>query len=351
MSQGTTSEQFVIGLDLGDRRTEAAVVDAAAELVETRRLRTSPGTFLDSFAEYPGSVVVMEVGSVSPWVSRIFQDRGFEVVVANAARVQAIAKNHRKTDRGDAEMLARIGRLDRELLSPITHRGPRAQAHLAMIRQRDGLVRGRTKHINEVRGFCNAQGHALPRCEPETFVKRARQTFTEAPYPGFWETLTVVECLSTQVAALDRKLEVLCEQQYPEAKHLRQIRGVGPVTALCFVLTLEDARRFRKSRSVGEFLGLCPRQRESGDSAPQLGISKTGDELLRRLLIGCGHYIIGPFGEDSDLRRFGLRRSELGGKAARKRAAVAVARKLAVIMHRMWITGEDYEPLRNAARG
>jgi transposase len=131
---------------------------------------------------------------------------------------------------------------------------------------------------------------------------------------------------------------------------LRQVEGVGPLTALTFVLTLEDPYRFEKSRSVGAYLGLVPASDKSGDRDPQRRISKEGDEMLRKLLVGSAHYILGPFGGDSDLRRHGEKIASRGAKNAKKRAAVAVARKLAVLLHRLWVTGEVYDPLYNAHR-
>ena len=135
---------------------------------------------------------------------------------------------------------------------------------------------------------------------------------------------------------------------YPETDLLRQVEGVGALTALAFVLTLENPERFAKSRSVGAYLGLEPAQDQSGDRDPQRHISKEGDEMLRKLLVGSAHYILGPFGSDSDLRRHGEKIASRGGKNAKKRAAVAVARKLSVLLQRLWVTGEVYEPLRNA---
>jgi transposase len=127
------------------------------------------------------------------------------------------------------------------------------------------------------------------------------------------------------------------------------VKGVGPITALAYVLTLENPEHLAKSRDVGPYLGLVPKQEDSGESQPQLGISKTGDTMVRKLLVGSAHYILGPFGPDTDLRRYGLRLCERGGKNAKKRAAVAVARKLAVLLHRLWVSGEVYEPLGYAS--
>ena len=131
---------------------------------------------------------------------------------------------------------------------------------------------------------------------------------------------------------------------------MRQVEGIGPLTALTFVLTLEDPYRFEKSRSVGAYLGLVPATDQSGDRDPQKRISKEGDEMLRKLLVGSAHYILGPFGSDSDLRRHGEKIASRGGKNAKKRAAVAVARKLSVLLHSLWVSGEVYDPLHNAHR-
>jgi transposase len=156
----------------------------------------------------------------------------------------------------------------------------------------------------------------------------------------------MIDELTRAIRRMDRRIEQLCSERYLETQRLRQVRGVGPLTALAFVLVLEDPQRFSNSRAVGAYLGLCPKRRDSGDTHRQLGITKAGDALLRQLLVSAGHYIIGPFGPDTDLRRFGLRLADRGGGGATQRAAVAVARKLSVVLHHLWVSGEDYEPLR-----
>ena len=142
----------------------------------------------------------------------------------------------------------------------------------------------------------------------------------------------------------------ISKESYPETELLRQVEGIGPLTALTFVLTLEDPYRFEKSRSVGAYLGLVPASDQSGERDPQRRISKEGDEMLRRLLVGSAHYILGPFGSDSDLRRHGEKIASRGGKNAKKRAVVAVARKLSVLLHRLWVNAEVYDPLYNTHR-
>jgi len=149
---------------------------------------------------------------------------------------------------------------------------------------------------------------------------------------------------------LFQQVKKISEEKYPETELLRAIKGVGPITALAFVLILEDPERFSKSRQVGSFIGLTPSRDQSGEIDKQLRITKAGNPLLRRLLVGAAQYILGPFGEACDLRRFGLKLSARGGKNAKRRAVVAVARKLTVLLYRLWRHGEIYGPLYTAKR-
>jgi transposase len=338
-----------IGLDLGDKYTEACVLDASGEVAETFRVRTTKAGLAGALGRYERSRVILEVGTHSPWISRLVKERGHETIVANPRRVRLIAENDSKTDRMDAELLARLGRVDATLLSPVVHRGEAAQRDLVLIRARDGLVRARSQLVNQVRGFTKSLGERCPSSSTEAFPKRVRKALPEDFFPGLATMLAMIEQLTVEIRSMDREVERLCQERYPETKVLRQVKGVGPITALCFVLTLEDPNRFAKSRSVGAYLGLRPRQRESGDQRPQLRITKAGDALLRRLLVTSAHYVLGPFGPDTDLRRFGLKLAERGGTAAKKRAVVAVARRLAVLLHRMWLTGEEYQAVGYAA--
>jgi transposase len=274
---------------------------------------------------------------------------GHEAIVANPRRVRLIAENDSKSDGVDAELLARLGRVDPGLLKPIVHRGEQAQRDRILIQARDGFVRARTQLVNQVRGFAKTLGTRVPSSSTEAFAKRVRETVTKDLFPGLETLLDTIEQLTTTIRQMDHEVERLCQERYPETKLLRQVPGVGPITALYYVLTIEDPSRFAKSRSVGAYLGLRPKQRDSGEQKPQLRITKAGDALLRRLLVSCAHYILGPFGSDTDLRRAGLRMAERAGSAAKKRAIVAVARRLAVLLHRLWVTGAAYEPLRREA--
>jgi transposase len=294
--------------------------------------------------------IAIEAGTHSPWVSRLLEECGHEVLVANARKTRLIYSNKRKTDQIDAENLARLARLDPRLLYPLKHRGEDAQAHMALIRSREALVDCRTQLVNHVRGAVKSFGHRLPKCPARSFHKRASEHIPEALLPALGPILEQIASLTERIRQYDRKLQTISKERYPETELLRQVEGIGTLTALTFVLTLEDPYRFEKSRSVGAYLGLVPATDRSGDSDPQKRISKEGDQMLRKLLVGSAHYVLGPFGSDSDLRRHGQKIASRGAKNAKKRAAVAVARKLAVLLHSLWISGEAYEPLRNAYR-
>jgi transposase len=341
----TAGNGVTIGLDLGDKFSQAYVIGSDGDGIEDFRVRSSMKGIQRAFARYDGGRVVLEVGSHSPWVSRQLSEMGLEVIVANPRRVRLISQSDSKNDKLDAEQLARLGRVDPALLSPVLHRGEATQRDLALLRARDGLVRARTQLINQVRGLAKPLGTRLPSCSAERFAGRMTEELPADFFPGLATMLKMIQELTDEIRRMDRQIAALCADGYPETQLLRQVKGVGPITALAFLLTLEDPTRFRRSRAVGAYLGLRPRQRDSGDRRPQLRITKAGDEFVRRLLVSAAHYILGPFGPDTDLRRFGLRLAERGGRSGKKRAIVAVARKLAVLLHRLWITGEHYEPL------
>jgi transposase len=212
------------------------------------------------------------------------------------------------------------------------------------------LIGSRTQLVNHVRGVVKSFGARLPKCPARSFHKRAKEHLPEALLPAIEPILETIGSLTEHIRDYDRKLEAISKEHYPETDLLRQVEGVGALTALTFVLTVGDPHRFEKSRSVGAYLGLVPARDQSGDKDPQKRISREGDETLRKLLVGAAHYILGPFGSDSDLRRHGEKIAARGGKNAKKRAAVAVARKLSVLLHRLWVTGELYDPLHNTRR-
>jgi transposase len=291
--------------------------------------------------------IVIEAGAHSPWMVALLAGLGHEVILANPRRLPLITQSDSKNDRRDAQTLARLGRVDPELLSPIKPRSEKCRADLAMIRARDELVRLRTALVNHVRGAVKPFGVRLSTCSAASFPKKVRVALP----PELREVLTpildtLVE-LTKRIQAFDKTLEALAAR-HPGAGALTQVNGVGTLTALTFVLTIGDPERFKSSRTVGAYFGLRPRQRDSGEHESELHITKAGAPLMRRLLVNCAQYILGPFAKDSDLRRFGLAMAERGGKKAKKRAVVAVARKLAVLLHRLWVTGEIYEPLRNS---
>jgi transposase len=278
------------------------------------------------------------------------EECGHEVLVANARRLRLIYSNKRKTDEIDAENLARLARLDPKLLYPVRHRGEDSQAHMASIRSRQALIACRTQLVNHVRGAVKSFGARLPKCPARSFHKRAQEHIPEALRPALEPVLEQIASLSERIRDYDRRLVAISLEHYPETALLRQVEGIGSLTALTFVLTVEDPHRFEKSRSVGAYLGLVPATDRSGDSDPQKRISKEGDQMLRKLLVGSAHYILGPFGSDSDLRRHGEKIASRGAKNSKKRAAVAVARKLSVLLHRLWVTAEVYDPLHNTHR-
>lgn len=342
--------QRTVGLDVGDRKSWYCILEREGDVVGRGSVTTSRKAMGRFFAGLEASRVALEVGAQSAWIAREAAAAGHEVLVANPRRVRLITESRKKSDEQDAEQLARLARVDPKLLHPIQHRGVHVQVDLARLRSRDLLVRSRAGMIAHVRGMVKTLGERLPACSAECFARRAADAIPAELQEGLGSVIESIAELTAKIRTMDRQIAALCEQRYKETGILRQISGVGPITALAFVLTLEDPGRFAKSRRVGPYLGLVPRRDQSGDWDPQLRITKQGDALLRRLLVQSAQYILGPFGPDTDLRRFGEALAQRGGKNAKKRAIVAVARKLSVLLHHLWVTGEVYEPLYNAQR-
>lgn len=339
-----------VGIDLGDKHCEVCVFNGAGEVQERLRLPMKGKDLEGYFGKLGRSRVALEAGGQSRWVAEVIERCGHEVYVSNVRKVAYISASDDKDDPGDAYKLAELVHFKPQLLHPIQHRSREAQTDLSWIRAREALVESRTQLVNTVRGMSKAFGERLGKCSVEAFPAKRAEQVPEEIRGAVAPLLEMIDQLNEKIAYYDQMEEHIARQRYEKHSLLRQVDGVGVHTALSFMLTIGEAERFEKSRMVGPFLGLRPRKQDSGESRPQLGITKAGDEYLRKTLTNCAHHILGPLGKDSDLRRAGQRICERGGKNAKKRAVIAVARKLAVLLHRLWITGEVYEPLRNSKK-
>jgi len=343
-------KRITIGLDMGDRNHSVCVLDADGGVKARATLANTAAALQKYFGALPSCRIALEAGTHSGWISRLLEGMGHEVLVGNPRKLRVIWDSDEKTDERDAEMLARIARFDPHLLHPIHHRGQAAHTDLAVIKARDMLVKTRSMLIAHARGAVKTMGQRISTCSAEVFHRRLLEEMPSELRPALEPVMKSIEDLTTRIRHYDQLLQKLCEQSYPETEGLRAISGVGPITALAYVLTLEERSRFAKSRDVGPFLGLVPKRDQSGQTDRQLHVTKAGDAYVRRLLVGSAQYILGPFGPDCDLRRFGLKVAERGGKNAKRRAVVAVARKLAVLMHRLWTSGKAYDPCYNQTR-
>jgi transposase len=346
-----TIPSITIGLDLGDKKHAICVLNAEGEIIDERTISNHRDSLRRLSQKHPGARIALEVGSHSPWISRFLKELSHEVIVANPRKLRAIYASDRKSDKNDARILARIARIDPQLLYPIQHGTEQSQRDLLQIKLRDNLVRQRVDIISSVRFTLKSLGITLPSPNSACFAKRCRTLLIERDkdlLDSIEPSLQVIDVMTQKIRELDRAVETLCETKYPVTKRLRQIVGIGPVTALSFVLTIEDPELFEHPRDVGAYLGLVPKRDQSGGLDKQLRISKAGDAYLRKLLVGCAQYILGPFGPATDLKRHGLMLAERGGGRGKKKAVVAIARKLAVLMLTLWKHGSDYEPLRGA---
>ena len=344
------NNNITIGLDLGDKTHIAVVLDADGNELDVATVVNTKAGIINYFERYQGSTVAIEAGTHSPWISRLLEQRGCSVYVGNPRKLRFIWDSIDKSDERDARLLARVCRFDPRMLWPLRHRNSQAHADLTVIKSRDILVKCRTQLISHARAVVKTNGERLPACSADCFAKRCEQYVPTELWPALQCVFITIAQVCEQIRELDNKIVQLCQHQYSETQRLQQVPGVGPVTALCYILTIEDPSRFSKSRQAGPFLGLTPRRDQSGKVDKQLHISKAGNKYLRKLLVGSAHYILGPFGPDTNLRRHGLAIAARGGKNAKKRAAVAVARKLAVLLHRLWVSEKVYVPLYNEGK-
>lgn len=342
---------MTIGIDLGDEFSAMCVLDSAGDVVEESRVRTTRAAFAHRFESMSSSRVVMETGTHSRWLSQLLLGLGHDVVVANTRRLRMIFQSENKTDKVDAQMLARVGRFDTKLLSGIRHRSNKVHQDLEVLKSRSFVVQQRTATIVRIRNVVKSAGYRLPPCGAEAFCKKTRALLPTEVADILDHFYDILEMFNEKIRHYDAQIKALAKNDYAvETTLLQEITGVGPLTAMCFILTIDDPKRFTRSRDVGSYFGLRPRLDQSGERDPQLPITKCGNTMMRRLLVQAAHYILGNFGPDCDLRRFGQRIAERGGARAKKRAIIAVARKLSVLLHRLWVNGEVYDPFYNAKR-
>ena len=336
--------ELTIGIDLGDVWSHYCTLNQQGEVIDRGRFRTTPKAIEKWFVDVPHARVAMEAGVHSIWISEQLQELGHEVIVANVRELRAISHSDRKSDQVDAEKLARYARLDPNILRPIAHRTVEQQQALTLIRARALMVRLRTAAINAVRGLTKACGHRMPASATPCFAQPSMAAMPPGLGQALGPVLRQIAEITLKIKQYERQIQQLGQTDYPETQALLKVHGIGHLTALTFVLTLGSKERFARSRDVGCYLGLRPRRSQSGDHDPQLGITHAGNAYLRSLLIECSNHILRPHGKDSALRQWWLHLAGRGGKQARSKAVVAVARKLAVLLHRLWTTQEPYMP-------
>jgi len=341
--RSTKLSAVVVGVDLGDRASHLCMVNAAGERVLERKVPTTQASLGKVFGALGPCRVVLEAGTQARWVSGLLEGAGHSVAVVNPRKMRRIYENEDKSDVVDARELAEAGLTRWGRLPRATLRDGAGQAKLDVLRVRDLLVRQRTAAVNLCRSLLKQEGVAVRKGSTEAFARRARPAVPEGLGTALSPLLDEIESLTARVKDLDREVDALGSRE-PGVRSMRQVPGVGAVTAAAFAWTIGDPGRFAKSRQAGAFLGLRPRRDQSGETDKQLRITKAGNPFLRRLLVGSAQYVLGPFGPDTALRRWGLKLAERGGKRAKRKAVVAVARKLAVLLHRLWATGEVYQP-------
>lgn len=333
------SKKIYVGFDVSEKTIETFAVcgnESSKGSCKIENSKKSIEKFLLMFKNPAQVCIVMETGTHSLWMSEFIGAHGFEVIVAHARDLALIYGSDKKNDSLDAEKLARLAQADRKLLHPIKHMTMERQIDLTIVKARDLVVRQRTQIINTIRGLLRSAGHKLIEVEysSET-IKKCCNSLPEEMKPAIAPLLQQISYLDLAIKEYNLQLKKLCKK-YPATEIIQQIPGVGPVTAVAFVLIVGDPNRFENSARLCAYLGVVPKQDQSGDTDKQLGITKKGNKTMRRLLVQAAHYILGAFGKNCDLRAYGMRIQSRGGKAAKKKSYIAVARKLVTVMLALW---------------
>jgi len=332
-------------MDMGDKNHMAVGLSEDGEVIDRAEVPCTPKDVRAYLKRHPGALLAIETGTHCRWVSKLGMELGHEVLVGNARKLRMIWDSSRKNDWRDAEMLAKVARTDRSLLHPVKLRGDGDQGLMRLVKSRDLLVKGRTGIVNQIRGFCKSEGVHLPKCSAESFARQEHE-IPSAVSAVVKPLFAVLKELGKKIALYDKMLANTVKKLHKEeAALLEPVVGVGPVTAAAYLAAIGDVATFGRARDAGPYFGLIPRQDQSGQTDKQLRISKEGNEIVRRLLVTAANYIMGPFCKDCELRRHGIKIAERGGKNAKKRAKVAVARKLAVLMLAILRTKSAYRPL------
>lgn len=339
------STRFYVGMDVSEKSIEIFVLpqdNDNGRRFQIDNSRESLIAFCDSVKEPASMLAAMETGAHSAWHSELLEQRGFQVVVGNARKLAAIWMNKNKSDREDAEMLARLARSDIKLFAPIRHIPTPLRADLAVIKARNAVSECRTKLMNTARGLLRSFGIDTNGVTSENFARESSKIVPKALRPAMNGIIKEIRTLQLTIKAYDREVTKLT-RKYPDTAKVGQPVGVGELTSLAFVLMVDDPRRFSDGSRAARYFGLTPKRDQSGTVDKQLGITKEGNRLMRQLLMQCANYVMGR-GPDCDLRRFGERIAARGGKIAKRKAKVAIARKLVNLMFRLWVSGETYDP-------
>jgi transposase len=330
-----------VGLDVSLKQTSICVVDQAGSVVREGVVDSDPeliAAFVRSKA--PGALRIgLETGPTTTWLWTELKRLGLPVICIDARHAKAVLKMQiNKSDRNDAAGIARI--MQTGWFKEV--RVKTIDSHLikALLVSRALLVKIKRDLENQIRGLLKNLGLIIGRAKFNVFAVRAEELIEDRPEleAVIKPLLAARKAIEGQVADLDRKVLKLARHDV-QVRRLMTVPGVGPVTALCFKATIDDPTRFKRSRSVGAYVGLTTRRHASGEVDWSGRISKCGDAMLRMYLFEAAGVLLTRVPKWSALKAWGIRLAKRNGL---RKAKVAVARKLAVILHRMWIDETEF---------
>lgn len=336
----------IIGIDLGDKKHAVVGLDDKANIVLKRWVPNKKEDLEALFRRNRGAVFGMETGTHCRWISMLCRECGCEVYVGNAHRLRSIFGNTHKNDMRDAEEIARLLNGDKRHFHPVQLRDAEHQNLVQLVKMREMVMSQRTKSAGAIRGMAKANGVRLPASDADSLHRKLADVIDTLPdnlQLLLRPQIGLLEKLCETIREYDRLIRDYRNEHFrKECDLLETIPGVGPVNAAAFVAFTGDVRRFRHARDVGPYYGLTAGRDQSSSKDEPKRITKEGNEFVRHLLVNAANLIMQGRCRNTELLQFGLRVWGNRGKVAKRKAKVALARKLAVTMAAMLRSGTPY---------
>lgn len=337
---------ITIGMDLGDKKHAIVGLDAKANIVLRRWLPNDQDSLRTFFERNKGAEIGMETGTHCRWISVLATECGCKAYIGNAHKLRSIFGNTHKNDMRDAEEIANLLHENKRHFHPVMLRDQEHQDLVQLVKMREVAMTDRTRSINAIRGMAKANGARIADCDADSFHRQLKLVLMTLPdnlIRLFRPQIELLKAINATIKAYGKLIDRYRKQHFKEeCALLETIPGIGPINSTSFVAFAGDVKRFRHACDVGPYFGLTAGRDQSSDKDEPKKITKEGNKFVRHLLVNAANNIMKASAANTELKQFALRVWGERGKIAKRKAKVALARKLAVTMAAMLRNGTAY---------